>query len=311
MQMWVSQCHTIVKQDLPCRSPAGLLGVLASGSGELAQLCLGFASAASLSTVRVLNHAWCNLASVDTLWLPLAEKRWPGVGCLRTAGFGGAGVRTLYARRSHLERIERCRGEPTPPPPLGEEALSEFGVFAEFSISGHKMPGVLLSLYRRHGDAVEAPWPSVWDLSGIVLQSRRTGLFYQPPCPTGELSMTLVRRRDGLLKRVCSAVPIECIHINEGAIEFEVEAVELFQGYLWKELEGRAIENHEYDRPPYQPTYNYNCDLQGVEFDVSGDVPQKILSMRSIVIQLYSNQTSSFVQVPQIIRSFDLLGEWV
>mmetsp|Transcript_83609 Transcript_83609/g.270206 ORF Transcript_83609/g.270206 Transcript_83609/m.270206 type:complete len:420 (-) Transcript_83609:53-1312(-) len=192
-----------------------------AGSGELAGRCLLWLGPADLVEVRSLSCQWRHWAEEDHLWMPHSLRRWPGTDALVAAAVANdaesagrsspsalSSAAHLAARgivRSSLGRfasvyLRRCRLERNkvyntmllePGDPFGD--LSNFAVLVELTFGDRVALAEVRPLTMAPGSGgLQVPLDGPLDGLPVAPAQR-------PVC----LSLTVLRRLDGRLMRVC------------------------------------------------------------------------------------------------------------
>lgn len=294
LSSWLARCSSAVEAEFRVRAKKNkgcqeCSVALTNGFSEIAKHVLKFGDAGMLSRCRVGNYQWHDMASADDLWYPLSQSRWLGTVALHGGGFITSGFQSMYSRRSRLERMEREFSEVvewTPP----EVVVSDFSVLVELVSDGAPILNQLFDISTVSAKSVDVVIP---DDTRLQLQPQHT-----------TLDVTVVRRRDGMYKRLFRQPAISNADPEE--LQFEVEVVQIVPESMWvkvqhlEDYDGGFISQLPDVGPP---NFHYNCDL----FESRRDG----MMTKRLHIQLWSSLESDLVPGTHVLRSFDILGEWV
>merc|ERR1712194_547390 len=230
---------------------------------------------------------WRDLASADDLWFPLAQSRWPGTRALHREGFITGGFQSTYSRRSRLERTERVFSsvvESKPP----EVVASDFSVLVELVCDGMPIISQLFGISTVSATSVD-----------VVLPDDARWQVLDPSWENAALDVSIVRRRDRMYKRLLRQPAIELIG-SEDFLYFDVEAVWVVPKRTLVKVE--HLDDYRDGGPLMTPCFQYNCSIRGARTD---DMTKRL------EIELWSSLDEDMVPGTHVLRSFELLGEWI
>mmetsp|Transcript_110736 Transcript_110736/g.346389 ORF Transcript_110736/g.346389 Transcript_110736/m.346389 type:complete len:375 (+) Transcript_110736:106-1230(+) len=222
-------CRAAVEERLsralePAPPLPALTGVgaraLGSGAGELAGRCLAFLGPWDLCRVRLLSRQWGRWAEADELWGPPARSRWCGAEALAALHASGPSERlapsgskgpycSLYLQRCRLERNKVCSTSLLEPnSPAGD--ISNYSLLVELLFGGRCAHAGLCALSPPpEGSGLQAPLSLPQGCLPIDPVA-------QPVC----LSLTVVRRIDGKLMRICHRAELSSEWTSEDGVPF-------------------------------------------------------------------------------------------
>lgn len=168
-------------------APMSWLCALGADSGDLARHCFAFGDAQLLARARMLSVEWRRLAEVDALWHPLLLERWHGTAALVDAGVVRGQLVSFYFRRLWMERNRIY------PLALSPAPTDAYSVLVELSCGQRVLVSGLFDVFATpDGTGLEVRLPEGRD---TVLQLG--------DIDNVRLSLTVVRRGDSKLMRVC------------------------------------------------------------------------------------------------------------
>jgi len=190
----------------------------------------------------------------------------------------------MYSRRSRLELTPRefsTLVESSPP----EVVASDFSVLVELVCGGLPIIYQLCDISTVSATSVDVVIPDdqVLDASW----------------ENATLDVTIVRRRDRTYKRLFRQPALELDDSDsEDILDFDVEVVDLVPRHTWEKV-CLLDDNNE---PLDSPTFHYNCCIRGARMDGM---------TKRLEIGLWSRLGNDLVPGTHVLRSFEILGEWV
>ena len=156
---------------------------------ELRCQCLSFLGPAELGKVSCLDRSCAAVATSDTLWRPLTERRWSSTPKLAQAGLAGSSFRALYRRRHKLDKATAIAEEIEVPCPI-----NQFALLIEIRLKNQEVLSrvVEMNVDTEDPGTLSADLGRVASLVPLAVRAEEAMEL--------SLSATLVRKSDGALK---------------------------------------------------------------------------------------------------------------